>query len=146
MAVNIDPTEHVARYFGFQKFDRSVDPPWVMPGAFELRQSASERYLSVNHCEHYQSARLQQLQSILGDLTAKAFNWKKSGGFAILNADRVVTCGRNGSRSLRVRRRQHLQDQSYASIDGLPLDNSDLQLLNMLAVEAVEVHLVSAIP
>lgn len=146
MPNNIDPTEHVARYCGFQKIDRSVDPPWITPAAFELRQQAAEKHLSVNHCEHHSGSRPVQLRAILGDLTAKSFGWKASGAFAVLNASRVVSCGRQRSRSIRVRRRQHPHDQSYASIDGLPLDNADTELLSLLATEAVEVHLIANVP
>lgn len=147
MVSNIPDGEHVARYCGHQKIVTSSAGPSVTPAAFELREQASEKYLSVNHCEHHTGTRLDQLRLILGNLTTKGFTWRASGALAVLDAAEVRRCGEDRSTPLRVRRRHHEQDPSYASIDGMPLNNSDLELLDMLAAAAnAEVHLVSNIP
>ena len=146
MAVNVDATQHVARYCSSQKIDRKVQPAEPMPFAFALREG-KETFLSVNHCEHHSGARLDQLRSILGDLTAKGYGWSKSGGFSVLNSGKVLECGEARDRALRVRRRHHHLDRSYASIEGLPVDNSDSELLALLATKgSVEFHLVADIP
>jgi hypothetical protein len=145
MPKNVQDGDHVARYCSFQKL---VHEPTlsVIPAAFELRQHKDEKFLSVNHCEHHVGARLAQLKAVLTDLTAKTFNWSKSGAFAIANAKLIRDCGKARSRDLRVRRRHHEKDQSYASIDGLPLDNSDRELLALLAADATaEVHLIKSV-
>lgn len=143
MPVSIEDSHHVARYCSSQKLIQS-DPLGVNPLAFELR--TGEPYLSVNHCEQHTAPLLAQLRCILTDLAAKAFTTKPSGGFAVLNVGRIKECGERRDADLRVRRRQHDQDTSYASIDGLP-SNTDVELLDLLAFEAtLSVHRVADIP
>lgn len=146
MATNINDGEHIARYCGFQKL---VHEPAlsVTPAAFELRHGVGETYLSVNHCEHHAGVRLGQLRGILNDLDAKGFKVAKSGALAVVDAKVIRDCGAVRSRDLRVRRRHHEKDRSYASIDGMPVDNSDKDLLDLLAAAAnSEVHAISKIP
>lgn len=150
MAVNIDAEHHIARYCSHQKLIHT-DPIEVSPMAFELRPAANgrpaETYLSVNHCEHHAGSLLERLRAILFDLAAKNFTTKPTGALAVLNVGRVVQCGATRDRNLRVRRRQHNDDPSYASIDGMPADNSDTELLDLLAIEAsLAVHRVGDIP
>lgn len=147
MATQIVDDEHVARYCGFQKLVANGTKVEVSPAAFELRTHSSERFLSVNHCEHHSGSLLQQLRGILNDLTAKAFRFASSGALAVVKAGSIRSCGEERNCSLRVRRRHHPDDTSYASIDGLPLDNSDKELLQLLAAAAnAQVHLVKNIP
>lgn len=145
MPVAVDNAHHVARYCSFQKLIQS-DPLAVNPLAFELREA--ETFLSVNHCEHHPAPLLTQLRGILRDLDAKRFTTKATGGLAVLNVGRVKGCGERRDANLRVRRRHHDQDASYASIDGLPpKNNTDIELLDLLALEAtLSVHRVSDIP
>ncbi len=88
-----------------------------------------------------------QLRAILGDLAAKGFKSALSGALAVLNAGEIGVCGRARDRNLRVRRRHDPYDTSYASVEGLPLDNSDTELLELLATTAtIELHIVKDIP
>ena len=56
---------------------------------------------------------------------------------AICNAGKIRECGLKRSRGLRVRHEPKRTNEAYATVRRLPYDNHDIELLELLAAEAV---------
>jgi hypothetical protein len=144
--LDIPNSDHVARYCNPQRVVR--DPrtkvvTGVFPQAFELR--SGEGYLSTYWMEAFVGDIDFRFKSVLGALRKK-FQLKPTGAFARLNAGDVVQSGTVRNRVLRIRDRSHVNDIGYSGIYGLPADNSDWELLALLAHECCkEVREVSGI-
>jgi hypothetical protein len=130
----IPDDHHVARYCGRQ---RQVRHPisdvllGVSPDAFALR--VGENAISTNYLEHRLGPQKSQLQGIVGDLAAKGYKTSSGGAFAVLQIAKACGCGTRRGKELHIHRQDHPQDPSYATIRGVPLDNSDQELLSLLA-------------
>jgi hypothetical protein len=134
---DVPASDHVARYCHPQRVIRDVATGAVMglfPDVFKLRTHQSETYLSLNHFEYFTGDVDHQFREILAVMRGK-FKRPPEPVIARLNAGSIVACGTSRQRQLRVRRRGKNKDPSYASLEGLPQDNSDEILLAKLAGE-----------
>ena len=100
------------------------------PEAFALRVDRRELYLSMNHFEHFGPDVGVQFTEVLKVLRSKFTNPKHA--IARLNAKRVRACG-GDKYEINVRKHGTKYDLSYVHGTGLPLDNSDRNLLTELA-------------
>jgi hypothetical protein len=149
-ARDIPADHHVARYCHPQRgvvrdpSTKAILGLW--PQAFELRsrnvtlptgqvQIQREAYLSLNYFEHFGHDLANQLLEILATMRAK-FKRPPEPVIARLNVGRIIACGTANNRLLRVRRKFSKTDPSYAALEGLPLDNSDHNLLTQMAQRA----------
>ena len=133
----IPDEHHVARYCSSSRL-QIVDGVirGIFPQAFELRVERQETTLSTNYLEHRSGNRDEQLQGIMQDMAGKGVEPRRTGAFGVMHVGKTIQCGIDRSRALHVYRQKHDQDPSYATIRGLPLDNSDIELLNLLATVA----------
>jgi hypothetical protein len=87
------------------------------------------------------------LEFIGGDTSARLKHvcalWRRSRdvrpncALAVCNAGKIRDCGERRSRKLRVRHEPQADNEAYAAIRRLPRDNSDPDLPELLAAEAV---------
>ena len=141
--------EHFVRCCSRQKQIR--DEHGVLQGvtwqAFALRVERSETYLSGALLEHINGSQSEQLASTVKNLKTTGLSIKPNHALALCNANSIKDCGLQRTRKLRVRHEPKKTSLSYAAIRGLPIDNSDSELLELLAAQSVGVlRLVSDIP
>ncbi len=87
-----------------------------------------------------------QFKRVVAALRKKHPNVRPLGAFARLNAGLVVQAGAERGLSIRIRDRSVPNDPGYSGIYGMPLDNSDLEFLALLANECcIEVRAVADI-
>ncbi len=148
---DVPHTDHVARYCNNQRVER--DPKTkavtgVLPQAFEL--NLGETYLSSYWMEVLNANLDVQFKAVLAALRKKHLGIKSNGAFARLNAGLIVQSGTLRNRTLRVRDKSSPGDMGYTGVYGLPADNSDLELLALLAddscKEVREVAAIDALP
>jgi hypothetical protein len=102
-----------------------------------LRTDIEETDLSVNWLEHCVGTRNQRLKAVVAFHRAKFRSpLSPKSGVAVLNAERIRDIGDAHGHRLRVRSTPSPQDLSYSQVSGLPLDNSDENLISSLAEEA----------
>lgn len=131
--------EHVVRQCSRQRQVRDEHDTLlgVTYFAFELRTAKQESYLSLAWLEHFGLDRVVSLKEICAMWTAAERKVAPKDALAICNVGVVRHCGSQNSCKLRVRHEPKEMLPAYAVIRGLPLDNSDRRLLEMLAAEAV---------
>ena len=133
----IDKQHHVARLCGHQRLQRdpvSGEIVAVWPAAFELRVKENETYLSANWLEYFVGDVLEQLCQALAVLRGKMK--RKIGpqsALLRLNVGEVLAAGEVQSIKLRVMHEMKKTDPAYAAIRGLPRDNGDKELLDLLS-------------
>lgn len=144
---DINEHHHVARHCNHQRLDR--DPTTgevrgVFPQEFELRPWLNEEYLSLNWFEYFECELAEQYQKILATLRKKR---KVHGDSAIarLNAGAIISVGIGRNLNLRLRNKSSRYNPAYAGLEGMPLDNSDSDLLVGLTQICSEIRLVSSI-
>jgi hypothetical protein len=128
--------DHIARYCNPQRVihdPRTQAITGVFPQAFELR--FGETYLSTHWMESFGVNVDIQFRAVVAALRRKHPNVKPKGAFARLNAGLVVEAGAARGHPIRVRDRSSPKDPGYAGVVGIPLDNSDLELLALFASE-----------
>jgi hypothetical protein len=135
---DVPNSDHVARYCNPQRVIR--DPitkaiTGLFPQAFELRQEIKETYLSTHWMESFAAVVDTQFKKVVAALRKKHPNVRPLGAFARLNAGRVLQAGAARNLSIRIRDRSSSNDPGYSGIYGMPLDNSDLEFLALLAKE-----------
>src|SRR5204863_5249898 len=105
---DIPAAEHVARYChpqrGILRDAATGELKGLWPQAFMLRSHKKETYLSLNHFEHHNKDLAHQLREVLTIMRTK-FLKPPEPVIARLNAARVVECGADHGRPLRVRRK-----------------------------------------
>lgn len=131
-------THHIARHCNPQRvirnpITRAVEG--VFPQAFELRQKIKEQYLSIHQMEYFSTEIDSQFRGVIGALRKKGRTVGANSAIARLNAGLVVGAGHIRGHSIRIRDRSSEVDPGYAGIYGLPHDNSDAELLALLAGE-----------
>jgi hypothetical protein len=135
---DVPNSDHVARYCNPQRVIRDPKTQAIrglFPQAFELRQKIKETYLSVHWMESFAAGVDAQFKKVVAALRKKHPNVKTFGAFARLNAGLVVQAGAARKLSIRIRDRSSRSDPGYSGIFGMPLDNSDLEFLALLANE-----------
>lgn len=131
--------EHVVRHCSRQKQIRDQNEVLigVSPAAFELRRERNETYLSATWLEHCGAASPANLRGVKQLLIASGFDLAPKTALVACNAGRIRGCGSERSAKLRVRHEPSRSNPAYSAIRGLPLDNSDLRLLQLLATVSV---------
>jgi hypothetical protein len=107
----------------------------LVPQAFELRQKINETYLSTHWMESFAAVVDAQFKRVIAALRKKHTNGRPLGAFARLNVGLVVQAGAARKLAIRIRDRSSSNDPGYSGIYGMPLDNSDLEFLALLANE-----------
>jgi hypothetical protein len=133
---DVPDADHVARYCGNQSVERDPKTKLILgvyPQAFSLRVQRNEQYLSIYWMEYFSDTIDTQFQGAVAALRNKPFTLSNAGAFARLNAKRVRAAGTTRGHMLRIRDRSSSKDPGYASIENMPLDNSDIELLELLA-------------
>ena len=140
-ANDVPDADHVARFChpqrGVIRDPITKEIKGLYPEAFALRVDKNEQYLSMNHFEHFGPDVSAQFTEVLKVLRSKFTNPKHA--IARLNTKKVRDCG--GDRhEINVRKRGDKRDPSYVHCTGLPLDNSDRNLLIELAKSYEEIR------
>lgn len=141
--------EHVVRCCSRQKQVVSEDGTilGVTSETFSLRPN-DKGYLSVALFESISGNTATRLAHICNQWDKSGFRYnRKSAVMAICNAGDIRNCGQKRGHSLRVVHEPTSLNDAYAAVRRLPRDNTDIELLEMLAAEAVtELHLIASIP
>ena len=138
----IDNKHHVVRRCGYQVIERDSLTKTVVglfPKAMMLRTEIKESYLSVNKLEHCDGSKIEQLKAVVAIQRAKAIGrLSLQSGAAILKTGRILEIGTGNGHRLVVTFTPNKDDPSYSRVSGLPLDNSDENLIANLTVEAYQ--------
>ena len=130
---------HVVRYCNNQRIEKDPhtgNAVGLFPDAMQLRTREKEEYLSTNWLEYVAGTRNDRLKSILGILRGKIPSIKETSGLAVLRVEKIKDAGKETGHKITVRFTPNRNDPSYARILGLPLDNSDTELVSLLVDEA----------
>jgi hypothetical protein len=135
---------HVVRRCGHQVIEWEGDTPvGLYPWSMMLRKT-DEGYLSANWLEHCPGTKIERLRVIVDIHRRKSRSKKLSpkSGVAVLNSGRISAIARECGHQTSIRYTPSKEDPSYSRISGLPLDNSDMILIGMLADEGyLDFHL-----
>ena len=138
---NLPDNNRVARRCGHQKIDRdpeTLEVRGIIPQAIALRTEIAESYLSTSWLEYYDGGDERRLKSVAETYRTAGVALRPSAGLALLCVGKILAAGRERSRELRVIHRRNRDDPAYARIEGMPLDNSDMVLLQMICGDACE--------
>ncbi len=127
---------HVARYCNSQVVDRDPENNairGVFPQAFELKTNRGEEYLSLCQFEYFAGTLDAQFKSVLMVFRDKIANVRSASAIVRLNCGAILAAGTSRGHSLRMRDRSSDKNRGYAGLEGMPKDNSDLDLLGILA-------------
>jgi hypothetical protein len=145
----VPEADHLARHCNSQRVIR--DPTTreikgVWPEAFELRTKLEEEYLSTHWMEYFSRDDIDtQFQYVVQALRAKR-DVKANSAIARLKARLVVEAGKSRGHPIRIRDRSSATNPGYAGIYNMPRDNSDRELLAVLANECcIQIRGVDAI-
>lgn len=138
--------EHFVRLCSRQKQIRDEDGKLlgVTWEAFSLRVDRNETYLSGALLECFAGDQATQMKAVLKAMGAGGLKFGDNHAVALCEAGVMRKCGDQQKRRLRVRHEPKKANSSYSAVRGLPADNSDTELLSLLAAESlVSCHLVS---
>lgn len=113
----------------------------VFADAFSLRPAKGDRpaetYLSTTWLEFFGSVpRREQLRQTAACLRAAGREVKGSHGLAVCSVRAIIAAGAQRSSKLRVLYEPIAENPAYSAIRGLPPDNRDIELLELLARDA----------
>ena len=134
---DVPHADHVARHCNPQRVIRypiTGEVQGVFPEAFELRIKMNEEYLSAHWMEYFSPDIAAQFLEVVKALRKKR-DVVPNSAIARLNAGLIVRAGSLRGHSLRIRDCSSTSDPGYSGIFGLPRDNSDAELLALLATE-----------
>ncbi len=135
---DVDGAHHVARYCNPQVVDRDPETDavrGVFPQAFHLRTKQDEEYLSLRRFEHFGAAAPEQWKGVVKAFGGAIKNVRPTSAVARLNCGSVLAAGASRVHTLRMRDRSTNANPGYAGLEGLPRDNSDADLLALMATE-----------
>jgi hypothetical protein len=115
--------------------------------AFALRVMNGERYLSASWLEYFKGTQSEQLKQTL-DTLRKKFSIGPASALLSLKAKEIIECGIARNRRLRVEHRFRTANwnPAYVAVTGLPLQNEDQRLLELLTkVKSIAWHAVKDI-
>jgi hypothetical protein len=136
---SFDPDEHFVRLCSRQKQIRDendlvVGVTWE---AFALRKAINENYVSGACKEVFQTKENNGLEaafdSILGGFSPEAQKKRSSYIAVVIKCKDVLDAGKTRERTLRVRLEPNVKNAGYAALRRLPPDNTDTELLQLLA-------------
>jgi hypothetical protein len=134
---DVPHADHVARHCNPQRVIRhpvTHQVQGVWPEAFELRVPKNEEYLSVHWMEYFSTDIHLQFREVVKALRKKR-DVVPNSAIARLNVRVIVWAGSLRGYSLRIRDRSSTSDPGYSGIYGMSPDNSDAELLALLATE-----------
>ena len=131
--------EHFVRLCSRQKQIREHDGTLrgVTWEAFSLRTNIKEDYLSGALLEHFQGTQREQAVAAVEAMKSAGMVFSDKHAVAVCSAGSIRGCGTKQKRKLRVRHEPNKKNASYSKVRGLPLDNSDNELLSLLAADSV---------
>lgn len=138
----LEDHEHFVRFCSRQKQIRDADDRLmgVTWAAFALRPEIDETYLSGGLLEFIAGDRDEQVRSVL-DVTRKSnLVVTSKHAMALCNVASLQGCAATRSRKLRIIHEPNKSNPAYSAVRGLPLDNSDLELLSLIAADSVVAH------
>jgi|SRR5208282_3000547 len=98
-----------------------------------FRNRPGERYLSGTWLEYFGGSRQDRLLGVVGALRAMPREVKKKDGLIVLNVGRLEACGKARVATVKCWHEPKPENRAYAAIRGLPADNSDDNLLDLIA-------------
>ena len=129
--------DHVARYCSPKLVKRDPETRSVIgvfPEAFELK--VNEEYLSTRWIEFFREEENSGQFKMALEAFRKTFQGvKPNGAFAKLHVGSILEAGKKQKCDIRVQDRSSLSNLGYAGIFGMPSQNSDALLLQLLATE-----------
>lgn len=130
--------EHWVRHCSRQRiiYDQLGNALGITYQAFVLRTERQETYLSGAHFEHVNGTTKDRLRELLRILR-QTLKIGQNDGMAICNAGSVRRIGTSKSVLLRLRLTPNRWNAAYSKLSGLPVDNSNVELLEMLAASGV---------
>ncbi len=139
---NIPDDHRVARLCGRQKQvrDEAGKVIGVNPQFFELRPKKNEDYLSCDWVDFFSGSEDKKLAGVRKALKSRMPGGGKEARIAVMGVSLLKECGIKRDHKIRVLQKKN--SSSYSGISGLPLDNSDMVLLQTMSDEAI-VSLVS---
>jgi hypothetical protein len=131
--------EHFVRMCSRQKQIRDADGALlgVTWTAFSHRTEINEDDLSGALLECFSGTQKQQVIKAVEAMKNAGLVISDKHAVALCLAKSIRECGTKHKRNLRVRHEPNKKNASYSKIRGLPLDNSDHELLSLLAVDSV---------
>ncbi len=132
----IEDGHHVVRKCSRQKQarDEHDNVIGVNPSFFRLRTEKNELYLSSCWLEYFEGNETEKIEEVTHYLKNKMGKW----GNALLaksNVGLIKECGTKRGHKITVKHKPKKDDLAYSGILGLPLDNSDIALLDALSNE-----------
>ena len=131
--------EHFVRLCSRQKQIRESDGTLrgVTWEAFSLRTKIKEDYLSGALLEHFQGTQREQAVAAVEAMKSAGVVFSDKHAVALCLAGSIRRCATKQERKLRVRHEPNKKNAAYSKVRGLPLDNSDNELLSLLAADSV---------
>ncbi|MBZ0215439.1 MAG: hypothetical protein K8F25_02700 [Fimbriimonadaceae bacterium] len=134
--------EHFVRFCSRQKQirdaeDRLIGVTWE---AFTLRPERNETYLSGGLLEFVAGDREEQVRSVLEATRNSPFIVTPKHAMALCNVGSLQACAKTRDRKLRIIHEPNKFNAAYSAVRGLPLDNSDMELLSLIAADSVAAH------
>lgn len=118
----------------------------IFPQAFALKEKRAERYLSASWFELFEGDMSTKFRSTVNAIRSYLLGLSSKGAIAVLKTEKVLKVGQDCGHKLRVADMRTQEKQQYIGISGMPLDNSDDELLGLLESEGcIEVREVAAI-
>ncbi len=133
---DISGDHHVARYCNPQRVDRDPETSeirGVFPQAFALRPEIGEEYLSLRHFEYFGNDINKQYKDILAAFESTIKNVRPISAIARVQCGDWLSAGDARGHKLRMRDASSEKRPGYVELHGMPRDNSDLELLAMIA-------------
>ena len=131
--------EHFVRLCSRQKQIRDEDGKilGVTWEAFSLRTEINEDYLSGALLEHFEGTQKEQAVAAVEAMKSAGLIFSDKHAVALCLAGSIRGCAAKQKRKLRVRHEPNKKNAAYSKVRGLPLDNSDNELLSLLAADSV---------
>lgn len=134
---DVPPQDHVARHCNPQRVIRDPKTDKITgthPAAFALRDKEGEPYLSLYWMEFFHQGVPEQFRSVVAALRRKRTVRPRS-AIARLSVQAILDAACERGQVLRLKDRSHRDSPGYVGLEGLPLDNSDMELLALFATQ-----------
>jgi|GEM_PF-2804283 len=109
----------------------------VSPFSFRLRPHIGETYLSCDWLEYFEGEKNDQLKEVASSLKNRFSKIGEQDHLAVINVGKTRECGTQRTIKLKVMHTPKTEKKSYSGVYGMPRENSDSILLELLATEAV---------
>lgn len=152
--LDIPSNHHLAKQCNPQRVIRNIETEaieGIWSNVFELRPEKNESYISTYCMEAFgQNIDIQYKESVKSLRTIRKFTLKPKGAIARLNVGLIKIVGKERNHNLKVKDKSSKINPGYAGIYGMPKNNSDTLLLDLLAqkccVEFRSIEEIDALP